>query len=135
MTNFSSEAEHEKSRQSGIIEAVMQRDDRTCQMCGSAEGDKCFFDERPISLQVITILPPRLGGRFEEDNLKSVCSSCATGMLAIENRARKSGNIEIPPRKGRIELLTQIRRASREDQKAVGDWLSNKFKTHVSPNE
>lgn len=118
-----------------ILEAVLHRDLRTCQMCGSAEGDKCLNDGRPISLRVISILQFRLGGRFEEDNLRTVCSSCASGVQAIANRSLKFGTMPLPERKGCIRLLTQIRRATVEDQKAVTDWLFKKFKRHTPLDE
>ncbi len=118
-----------------ILEAVLLRDLRTCQMCGSAEGDKCLNDGRPIYLHVIAILQFGLGGRFEEDNLRTVCSSCASGVQAIENRSRKFSTIQLPERKGCIQLLTEIRRATLEDQKAVAEWLFNKFKRHGPADE
>lgn len=110
-----------------ILEAVLQRDLRTCQMCGAAEGDRCLNDGSPISLRVMAILQFGLGGRFEKDNLRTVCSSCASGVQAIGNRSRKFGTIQLPERKGCVQLLTEIRRATVEDQKAVANWLLKKL--------
>ena len=108
---------------------------RTCQMCGSAEGDKCLNDGLPISLHLIAILQFRLGGRVEEDNLRTACSSCALGVQAIEKCSRKLGTMQLPERKECIQLLTQVRRATVEDQKAVAHRLFNKFKRHTPVDE
>ena len=56
-------------------------------------------------------------------------------MQAIENRSLKSGAMEVPERLGRIQLLTQVRRAMVDDQKAVAKWLFNKFKPHIPFDE
>ena len=135
MTNISFPANLANPGKRFILEAVVQRDFHTCQMCGSAEGDCCLHDRLPTSLHVIAILPFRLGGRFVEDNLRTVCLTCASGMQAIENRSLKSGAMEVPERLGRIQLLTQVRRAMVDDQKAVAKWLFNKFKPHIPFDE
>ena len=135
MTNISFPGRPKNARKRFILEAVLRRDLRTCQMCGSAEGDKCLNDGRPISLHLIAILQFRLGGRLEEDNLRTVCSSCASGVQAIENSSRKFGTVQLPERKNCIQLLTQVRRAAVGDQKAVADWLFNKLKRHTPLDE
>jgi hypothetical protein len=118
-----------------ILEAVLQRDLRTCQMCGSTEVDKCLNDGRPVYLRVIPILQSDIAGQFEEDKLRTVCSSCASGIQAVRNRARKESRTQLPERKGCIQLLTDIRRATVEDQKAVADWLFNHFKKGGTADE
>ena len=62
MTNISLSAQLSNPRKRFIVEAVVERDLRICQMCGSAEGDHCLHDGRPISLHVIAIQQFRLGG-------------------------------------------------------------------------
>lgn len=104
-------------------------------MCGSTEGDKCLNDGRPVYLRVIPILQSDITGQFEVDQLRTVCSSCASGLQAIRNRTRKESRMQLPERKGCIQLLADIRRAAVHDQKAVVDWLFNHFKKGGSADE
>jgi hypothetical protein len=56
------------------------------------------------------------GGKDELTNLRSLCSTC--------NQGAKNVTGEKP---STIWLLTQIRRAGMDEQRAVYDWLSRKF--------
>ena len=88
MTNISFPARIRDPRKRAIAEAVLKRDGYTCQMCGSAEGDRCLFDWSLVSLRVAAIVDLRQGGRFQEDNLRTVCSTCSGGLQALERRSR-----------------------------------------------
>jgi hypothetical protein len=56
------------------------------------------------------------GGDDSPENLRAICDSCNEG---LQNTA--------PPKPDRIHLLSQVRRATIDDQKAVLNWLSKKF--------
>ncbi|MEO5803783.1 MAG: HNH endonuclease [Verrucomicrobiota bacterium] len=128
----------------------MQR--RFCQMCGSTSNN--FWMTRP-SRRVVLCVRPRAGdvahnwtvcdechegmrslalnpsrkvrltghiadkskgGKDEPSNLRAVCANCNEG---LQNTA--------PQTPDRIHLLSQIRRATIDDQKAVLEWLNTKF--------
>ncbi|MGI6496568.1 MAG: HNH endonuclease [Kiritimatiellia bacterium] len=56
-------------------------------------------------------------GKDELSNLRTLCSTC--------NQGAKNITTEKP---GAIWLLSQVRRAGRDEQKAVYEWLKTKFK-------
>jgi hypothetical protein len=56
------------------------------------------------------------GGKDDPGNLRAVCTNCNEG---LQNAA--------PQKPDRIQLLSQIRRATIDDQKVVLDWLLKKF--------
>ena len=81
-----------------------------CSMCGSMEGD--FWQTNPNQGVALSI-KPRAG-----DLLQSwmICDECNEG---LQNAA--------PQKPDRILLLSQIRRATIDDQQAVLEWLLKKF--------
>lgn len=85
-------------------------------MCGLTEDDVDPYDHTPIRLEVSIISPPSCGGRLSPKNLRVICSCCSEG---LQDTA--------PPKPDRVHLLSQIRRATIDDQQAVLDWLLNKF--------
>lgn len=96
---------------------VLERNGYTCQMCGLAAGDKDpFHSGRTVRLTMGHILDKSKGGKDEPSNLRAVCSNCNEG---LQNAA--------PQKPDRIQLLSQIRRATIDDQKAVLEWLQTKF--------
>ena len=94
---------------------VLARDGSTCQMCGVAAGD-IGEDGRPVRLHMGHIVDKSHGGTPEPSNLRALCSTCNEG---AKNLTRE------PPR--RIWLLTQVRTATRDDQREVLAWLQRKF--------
>jgi hypothetical protein len=56
------------------------------------------------------------GGDDSPQNLRAICDCCNEG---LQNTA--------PQKPDRIHLLSQIRRATIDDQEAVLGWLSKKF--------
>jgi hypothetical protein len=96
---------------------VLERNGYTCQMCGMAAGDKDpFHPNRTIRLTMGHIIDKSKGGKDEPNNLRAVCTNCNEG---LQNAA--------PQKPDRIQLLSQIRRATLDDQQAVLDWLLKKF--------
>lgn len=95
---------------------VLDRNGFTCQMCGLAAGEVDPETGRPARLHVGHILDKKLGGRDEAPNLRALCSSC--------NQGAKNVTAEKPTG---LWLLSQIRRAGLDEQRAVYDWLRGKF--------
>ncbi|MGO9584774.1 MAG: HNH endonuclease [Limisphaerales bacterium] len=86
-------------------------------MCGLAAGDPDpFHPSRTIRLTMGHIKDKSKGGSDEPNNLRAVCTNCNEG---LQNSA--------PQKPDRIQLLSQIRRATIDDQKAVLEWLHTKF--------
>ncbi|MBC6443176.1 MAG: HNH endonuclease [Rhodobacteraceae bacterium] len=102
---------------SGRLRAqVLERNGYTCQMCGIGAGDP-GEDDRPTRLHVGHIVDRKHGGKDELFNLRTLCSTCNQGAKNL---------VQEPP--GRIWLLSQVRRASIDDQRAVLKWLKLKFR-------
>ena len=97
---------------------ILERNGYTCQMCGVAAGDPDpYHAERTIRLTIGHIIEKDKGGKDEPNNLRAVCSNCNEGLQNIA-----------PPKPDRLQLLTYVRKAHRDDQMAVLEWLLTKFK-------
>jgi 5-methylcytosine-specific restriction endonuclease McrA len=86
-------------------------------MCGAAPGDIDDLTGRKVRLHIGHIVDKSIGGKDELSNLRTLCSTCNQG-------AKNITSIKPPA----IWLLSQIRRAGQEEQRAVLDWLLTKFK-------
>lgn len=95
---------------------VLDRDGFTCQMCGLTPADLDPATGRKIRLHLGHIKDRSLGGKSELANLRALCSSC--------NQGAKNATGEKPTT---IWLLSQIRRAGQEEQRAAYEWLKRKF--------
>ncbi len=103
---------------SGKLRAqVLDRNGFTCQMCGLTPGDIDPSTGRKVRLHIGHIIDKSIGGKEELSNLRTLCSTC--------NQGAKNITTMKPPA---IWLLSQIRRAGLEEQRAVLDWLLKKFK-------
>jgi 5-methylcytosine-specific restriction endonuclease McrA len=96
---------------------VLDRNGFTCQMCGLTPGDIDPSTSRKVRLHIGHIVDKSIGGKDELSNLRTLCSTC--------NQGAKNITSVKPPA---IWLLSQIRRAGQEEQRAVLDWLRKKFK-------
>ncbi|MCX5832487.1 MAG: HNH endonuclease [Deltaproteobacteria bacterium] len=96
--------------------AVLDRNGFTCQMCGLTPGDVDPSTGRKVRLHIGHIVDRSHGGKDELSNLRALCSNC--------NQGAKNITTEKP---STIWLLTQIRRAGMDEQRAVYDWLCKKF--------
>jgi len=97
---------------------VLERNGYTCQMCGMAAGDTDpYLIGRTVRLTMGHIIDKDKGGTDDPGNLRVVCTNCNEGLQNIS-----------PPKPDRLQLLTYIRKATRDDQKAVLEWLLTKFK-------
>ncbi len=96
---------------------VLERNGYTCQMCGVAAGDPDpLGGNRTVRLTMGHIIDKSKGGEDTLQNLRTVCTNCNEG---LQNTAM--------PKPDQIHLLAQIRRATINDQKAVLNWLLQKF--------
>lgn len=96
---------------------VLERNGYTCQMCGAAAGDPDpFGGDRTVRLTMGHILDKSKGGDDTPQNLRAVCTNCNEG---LQNTALTKPD--------RIHLLAQVRRATIQDQRALLEWLLQKF--------
>lgn len=96
---------------------VLERNGYTCQMCGVAAGDPDpLGGNRTVRLTMGHIIDKSKGGDDTLQNLRAVCTNCNEG---LQNTSL--------PKPDRIHLLSQIRRATIRDQKAVLEWLLEKY--------
>lgn len=96
--------------------SVLDRNGFTCQMCGLTPGDFDPMTGRQVRLHVGHIKDKSLGGKDELSNLRTLCSTC--------NQGAKNITLEKP---GKVWLLSQVRRAGQDEQRAVLEWLRRKF--------
>lgn len=96
--------------------AVLDRNGFTCQMCGLTPGEIDPATGRKVRLHIGHIKDKSLGGKDELSNLRTLCSTC--------NQGAKNITTEKP---STIWLKSQVRRAGIDEQRAVYDWLKQKF--------
>ena len=100
---------------------VLERNGYTCQMCGVASGDPDpLGGNRTVRLTMGHIIDKSKGGADSPDNLRAVCTNCNEG---LQNTAL--------PKPDRIHLLAQVRRATIQDQRALLEWMLQKFNLKV----
>jgi hypothetical protein len=96
---------------------VLERNGYTCQMCGLAAGDADpFHPSRSVRLTMGHIKDKSRGGDDSPSNLRAACTNCNEG---LQNAAL--------PKPDQVWLLSQVRRATIDSQKAVLEWLQKKF--------
>ena len=94
---------------------ILERNGYTCQSCGSTVGD---IDPagRSVRLHVDHHEPHSVGGSISDGNLRVLCSAC--------NQGARNFTVQPPTW---VRLLSQIRRASQDDQAKAFEWLKQKF--------
>ena len=100
---------------------VLDRNGFTCQMCGLTPGDIDPETGRKVRLHIGHIKDKSLGGKDELSNLRALCSTCNQGAKNITGEKPSA-----------IWLMTQVRRAGQDEQRAVLEWLSKKFNSYKS---
>ena len=95
---------------------VLDRNGFTCQMCGLTPGEIDPATGRKVRLHLGHVKDKSLGGKDELSNLRALCSTC--------NQGAKNITAEKP---SEIWLLSQIRRAGQDEQRAVYIFLRKKF--------
>jgi 5-methylcytosine-specific restriction endonuclease McrA len=96
---------------------VLDRNGFTCQMCGLTPGDIDSNTGRKVRLHIGHIVDKSLGGQDVLSNLRTLCSTCNQGAKNITGEKPTA-----------IWLLSQVRRAALDDQRAIHNWLSKKFR-------
>ena len=98
---------------------VLDRNGFTCQMCGAVAGEPHPYEpNRKTRLHLGHIVDKSQGGEDIASNLRALCSVCNEG----------ASNLTLD-RPSLSKLLIQVRRARRDDQLEVLDWLKKKFGT------
>jgi hypothetical protein len=101
---------------------VLERNGYTCQMCGVAAGDPDpLGSDRTVRLTIGHIVDKSKGGEDSPQNLRAICTNCNEG---LQNTS--------PPKPNQIHLLSQVRRATIQDQRALLNWLLQKFKLRIA---
>lgn len=95
---------------------VFDRNGFTCQMCGLSPGDIDPNTGRKVRLHVGHIKDKNLGDKDELSNLRVLCSTCNQGAKNITGEKPTA-----------IWLLSQVRRAGIDEQRAVFNWLLRKL--------
>jgi 5-methylcytosine-specific restriction endonuclease McrA len=95
---------------------VLDRNGFTCQMCGLTPGEIDPETGRKVRLHIGHIKDKSLGGKDELPNLRALCSTCNQGAKNVTGEKAST-----------IWLLSQVRRAGQEEQRAVYEWLHKKF--------
>jgi hypothetical protein len=95
---------------------VLDRNGFTCQMCGLTPGEIDPNTGRKVRLHLGHIKDKNLGGKDELSNLRALCSTCNQGAKNITSEKPST-----------IWLLSQVRRAGQDEQRAVLNWLRKKF--------
>jgi len=102
---------------------VLERNGYTCQMCGLAAGDPDpYGGPRKVRLHIGHIVDKDKGGSDDPSNLRALCSTCNEGQQNLT-----------PMKPDLKHLMVQVRRATREDQLAVLEWLEDKFREEGAP--
>jgi hypothetical protein len=101
---------------------VLDRNGFTCQMCGLTPGEIDPATGRKVRLHLGHIKDKSLGGKIELSNLRALCSTCNQGAKNITGEKPTT-----------IWLLSQVRRAGQDEQRAVLEWLYKKFGVPQAP--
>jgi 5-methylcytosine-specific restriction endonuclease McrA len=95
---------------------MLDRNSFTCQSYGLPPGDIDPGTGRKVRLHVAHIIDKSLGGKDELSNMRTYCSTCNQGAENITSE-----------RPSAIWLLSQVRRANLDDQRAGRECISKKF--------
>ncbi len=96
---------------------VLDHDDIFCQMCGVIPGDIDEVTEQKAEFRVGYINQKSFEEKNDLSNLRILCSTCYQGFKELNREGLSS-----------VWLLSQVRRAGQDEQRAVLKWLREKFK-------
>lgn len=96
---------------------VLSHGDLCCKLCGTSPGDIDDLTGQRAKFFVALSAEKNTAGKGEPSNIQTLCSTCEEGVRDLR-----------PVKPPAIWLLSQIRRAGQEEQRAVLDWLLKKFK-------
>lgn len=101
---------------------VLDRNGFTCQMCGAVAGEPHPYDPtRKTRLHLGHIIDKSMGGTDDASNLRAICSVC--------NEGASNATLSRPDL---LKLLTQLRRATANDQLEALRWLMQKFRRQAT---
>jgi 5-methylcytosine-specific restriction endonuclease McrA len=69
---------------------VLERDEYTCKMCGQTVTDIDPYDGKPVRIKVRLFVPLAYGGTVSQENIRTICSTCAGGLEKIPYIKRPS---------------------------------------------
>jgi 5-methylcytosine-specific restriction endonuclease McrA len=95
---------------------ISEDHDLYCQMCGICVDDIDEYTGQPAAFRVLSVANNGMSFRSKFPNLRTLCSTC--------NQGAKNITTEKP---SEVWLLSQVRRAGMQEQRAVYDWLHRKF--------
>ena len=96
---------------------VLDRNGFTCQMCGAVSGEEHHsYPGKVTRLHLGHIIDLNHGGSDEPSNLRALCAQCNEGASDLTLT-----------RPAYVTLLSQVRRATREDHEALLAWLKQKY--------
>jgi len=106
-------------------EAILARDEHTCMMCGTQDGELWETDpSRTKRIQVGSRFLAMAATDLDPADLCALCDECDEGFQEVRLR-----NSSAAPRAA-VQVMATIRRTRQSDQIKVLEWLVNKF-----PNE
>jgi hypothetical protein len=103
------------------VALVLRRDSYTCQMCGATTTDLDPYDRKYVRLQVGFRVPPSEGGSNATTNLRTLCSSCAEGLVTAPYL----------PRLTISQLLNLLENSSPSDLKTLQTSLQRSLRAHI----
>jgi hypothetical protein len=86
-------------------------------MCGVTPGDIDDLTGSRAKFHIGLVKDKNIGNEEEVSNLDTLCSTCDEGVKSITTE-KPTG----------LWLLSQVRRAGQDEQRAVLRWLRQKFK-------
>jgi len=95
----------------------LDQGDLFCRMCGTSPGDIDDLTGLRAKFRISLSAERNTAGKGELSKFQTLCSTCEEGVRDLR-----------PSKPPAIWLLSQIRRAGQEEQRAVLDWLLKKFK-------
>jgi 5-methylcytosine-specific restriction endonuclease McrA len=99
-----------------VKESFSDEDEFHCEMCGLCPGDVDDYTSQAARFSADWMPNNGLNSSSRFPDLRILCSTCNQGAKNITNEKPTA-----------IWLLSQIRRAGQQEQRAVFEWLVKKF--------
>jgi hypothetical protein len=99
-----------------IREGALDHNNLFCRMCGVIPGDIDDVTGRKVKFHIGHIKNKNVRGKDELSNLRVLCTTCCQGAKEIKRKQPST-----------IWLLSQVRRAGQDEQRAVLAELLEKF--------
>jgi hypothetical protein len=100
-----------------LINAVLVRDEYTCQMCGAEQGELHSDDNMlPTRLHIMHSVRAKQRGQLDPTDFRTICHVCYSGFQRVHR-----------PLPDVAFLLGRVRRTSGSDQLDILSWLLRKY--------